>query len=64
MKNKVESQKKQILNYLENEPKATYPKIANAIGATKAEVTARLRYLFLDGYLARAENGDFVVLKK
>lgn len=64
LKNKVESQKKQILNYLENEPKATYHKIANAIGATKAEVTARLRYLFLDGYLARAENGYFVVLKK
>ncbi|MGN0668916.1 MAG: AsnC family protein, partial [Oscillospiraceae bacterium] len=64
LKDKVAEQKEQILEYVANEPRATYPKIAKAIGATKAEVAARLRYLFRDGLLARDENGDFLVLKK
>ena len=64
LKDRVAKQKEQILEYIANEPRATYPKIAKAIGATKAEIAARLRYIFRDGFLTRDENGDFVVLKK
>ncbi len=61
LKDKVAKQKEQILEYVRNNPKATYTKIAKAIGATKAEVAGRIRYLFLYGYLSRDENGCFVV---
>lgn len=64
LKDRVARQKEQILEYVANNPRATYPKIAKAIEATKSEVSARLKYLFSDGFLTRDENGDFVVLKK
>lgn len=64
LKDKVAKQKEQILEYVKNNPQSTYTKIAKEIGATKAEVAGRIRYLFLDGYLSRDEEGNFVILKE
>lgn len=63
LKEKVARQKEQILEYLANEPRATYSKIAKAIGASKTEVGARIKYLFRDNLLTRDEYGDFIVVK-